>query len=309
MTPPVAVVDLGTISTRLLVTDGTASTRIEEVTRMGADVRLTSRIGSEGLAAVEEALDRFADEITARGVDAVRVVGTEAARRATNREEIGRLVGAKLGADLEIIDAAEEGAAAFAGALAGLGPGHDDRGVVLVVDIGGGSTEFAIGTRDGLEHVHSIPIGASTVTDAYLRDDPPAPSELSAALSVIELHLDDVRREVPGLADALSSSGRIVGLGGTFTTMAAVEIGLIDDDPSRIHGFVLDRPAAEDVFRTLATESADDRRHNPGLGPERVDLIVGGSCLVVETMRQFDIDEITISVTDLLDGIAMEMLA
>jgi exopolyphosphatase/guanosine-5'-triphosphate,3'-diphosphate pyrophosphatase len=151
-------------------------------------------------------------------------------------------------------------------------------------------------------------MGASRLTDAYLPSDPPGPDELSAALSIVELHIDDVRREVPGLADALGSSGLVIGVGGTLSTMAAVEIGLPRYDRDRLHGFVLDRPAAEDVFRTLATESAADRAFNPGLEADRVDLIVGGACVVVETMRQLDIDQITVSQTDLIDAVAAELL-
>ncbi len=195
---------------------------------------------------------------------------------------------------------------AFAGAISGL----DHPGPILVVDIGVGSTKFSVGTVEGgLAAVYSADIGASVVTDTYLESDPPRAAELSAALSVIAHYLADVRRELPGLSEALGASGKIVGVGGTITTVAAVELGLVEPSRDLVHGLELPRPAVEDVFRTLATESAADRRHNPGLHPNQVELIVGGACVLVETMRQFEIDQITVSESDLQDGATAELMA
>ena len=161
---------------------------------------------------------------------------------------------------------------------------------MILVDVGGGSTEFAVGSvNDGYSVAVPADVGASNLTDAYLHGDPPPADELSAALSIVELHVDDVRRELPGLADALSSSGLIVGVGGTVTTIAAVEIGLTEYDRDTVDGFELTKQHGEDVFRTLATESAADRVSQSGPGSDRVDLIVGGACVVVEIMRQLEL--------------------
>ncbi len=316
MTAPVAVIDIGTISTRLCVIDAEAAAggagveiRRATITRTGEGIGRTKKVGVEALDRLRTCLEDYRSIIDGAGVSTTRVVATAVARHAANGADVADVVRAALGLELEIVTGEREAELAFAGAVGGLGAAVDDRGMVLVIDVGGGSTEFSLGSRrDGFERGFSADVGASALTDAYLRSDPPAADELSAALSIVELHVDDVRREVPGLADALSSSGLVLGVGGTVSTMAAVEIGLATYDRERLHGFVLDRPAAEDVFRTLATESAEDRAFNPGLEPDRVDLIVGGACVVVETMRQLDIERITVSQSDLIDGLAAELL-
>jgi exopolyphosphatase/guanosine-5'-triphosphate,3'-diphosphate pyrophosphatase len=304
---PVAVIDLGTITTRLLILGDGVEQREMTITRMGEGVAATGRIGADAIGRVGGCLGRYRELIDAAGVQQVRAVATSAARDALNRSELFGAVEAAIGVEPELLSGDEEGRLAFAGAVAGVG---DHDGMVLVIDIGGGSTEFAIGTTDGgLEQVFSADTGAARITDAFLLSDPPRPEELSSALSVVELHLADVKRELPAVADALGPSGRVVGLGGTITTMAAVELGLVTYDREQVHRFPLTRAAAEDVFRTLATESAEDRAHNPGLHPDRVPLIVGGACVLVETMRQFDIEEMIVSESDLLDGIAGELMA
>ncbi len=142
------------------------------------------------------------------------------------------------------------------------------------------------------------------LTEKYLHHDPPSPVELSQAVSVVHAHLEDVAREVP----AVRTARRLVGLAGTVTTMAAVEIGLPAYDPERIHHFVLTREAAEDVFRTLATEARADRVHNPGLEEARADVIVGGAVILVTIMRHFDLAECLVSEADILDGLARSLL-
>ena len=124
-------------------------------------------------------------------------------------------------------------------------------------------------------------------------------------MSVVQLHLDDFRREVAGLADTIAA-GTVIGVGGTFTSLAAIEQGLDPYDSSRVHGAVLHRDDVEDVFRMLATESRADRLTNPGLDPERVDLIVGGCVIVVETMRHLGIERIVASEADLMDGCLLD---
>jgi exopolyphosphatase/guanosine-5'-triphosphate,3'-diphosphate pyrophosphatase len=137
-----------------------------------------------------------------------------------------------------------------------------------------------------------------------LHSDPPAAEELSQALSVVHDHLDDVTRELPGATEAAT----LVGLAGTVTTVAAVELGLATYDRDRIHHFVLTRAAAEDVFRTLATEPRAQRVHNPGLEEARADVIVGGAAVVVSIMRYFDFDECLVSEADILDGLVLSLM-
>jgi exopolyphosphatase / guanosine-5'-triphosphate,3'-diphosphate pyrophosphatase len=302
----VAVIDVGSMSTRLLVTDGAGrGDRHQVVTRLNEGLAPGGAFADGALARVGAALGRYRQVLERAGVDDVTVVATAAARRAGDTGPLAALVLDTLGVGLEVLSAAEEASLAFAGATAGL----DRAGPVLMLDIGGGSTEFVIGEAAGpVTGWWSAELGAGTLTDTYLGADPPSPWELSAALSVVELHVDDVIREVDGLGEVLRD-GTVVGVGGTVTTVAAVELGLRTYDPDRIHHFGLSRDAVEDVFRTLATESAADRAHNPGLPADRVEVIVGGSCVLVEVMRRLGIDEILVSEADLLDGVAARRLA
>jgi exopolyphosphatase/guanosine-5'-triphosphate,3'-diphosphate pyrophosphatase len=124
-------------------------------------------------------------------------------------------------------------------------------------------------------------------------------------LSITEAHLDDVARQMPQIAHAAT----FVGLAGTVSTAAAVELGLAEYDRDRIHHFVLTKEAAEDVYRTLVTEARDNRIHNPGLEEARADVIVGGMCILVRIMRYFDIEELVVSEADILDGLVFSLLS
>jgi exopolyphosphatase/guanosine-5'-triphosphate,3'-diphosphate pyrophosphatase len=303
---PVAVVDVGSLSTRLLVTTGEGRGRRDQVvTRLGAAAGPGGALAAEALARVGAALERFAPAIEEAGVGEVAVVATAAARKAPNAGDLAAVVRRVLGVDPVVLSAEDEARLTFRGATADL----DNPGPVLVLDIGGGSTEFAVGDRDrGMASWWSAEVGAGTLTDTYLHSDPPTPWELTAALSVVEVHIDDVIREVEGLGDALRD-GVVVAVGGTVTTVAAVELGLAAHDPDRIHRLVLPKAAVEDVFRTLATETAADRAHNPGLPADRVGVIVGGCCVLVEVLRRLGIGEVRVSERDLLDGVAAERLA
>ena len=152
--------------------------------------------------------------------------------------------------------------------------------------------------------VRSIDVGCVRLTEAWLHSDPPAPEELSQALSVVQAYLDDVDRDLPAAGQAQT----LIGTAGTVTTVAAVEIGLAEYDPEVLHHFRLTREAAEDVFRTLATEPAADRRHNPGLEPGRVDVIVGGAAVLVAIMRHWAFEEMIVSEADILDGLIRSQL-
>jgi exopolyphosphatase/guanosine-5'-triphosphate,3'-diphosphate pyrophosphatase len=147
-------------------------------------------------------------------------------------------------------------------------------------------------------------MGCVRLTEKFLLHDPPLPEELSNCLSVIELYLDDVRAAIPRLDEVRT----FVGLAGTVSTAAAVEIGLAEYDRDRIHHFRLTKAAAEDVFRTLATETVEERKDNPGMEAQRADVIVGGLCVLVQIMRRFGLDGCLVSEADILDGLAMSVL-
>ena len=302
MTEPLyAAVDCGTNSTRLLISDGrTQIERHMRVTRLGAGVDRTGRLDPEAIERTLAVMRDYRLVMDRYEVAGVRIAATSASRDAANRDDFFGPATEILGAAPELISGSEEAQLSFNGATRDLPP-IDGRS--LVVDIGGGSTEFALGT-DELESSLSVDMGCVRMTEKFLQHDPPLPEELSNALSVVEQHLDDVAREVPGAGDA----DRFVGLAGTVTTIAAVELGLAEYSRDAIHHFVLTREAAEDVFRTLATEATETRRHNPGLDPGRVDVIVGGCCVLVGIFRYFGFSECVVSEADILDGLILSQL-
>jgi exopolyphosphatase / guanosine-5'-triphosphate,3'-diphosphate pyrophosphatase len=303
---PIASLDLGTNSTRLLVarpTDGKLDIldRRNTITRLGQGVGASGRLAPE---AIERTLDRlrgYREILDRHGVERVRVAATSASRDAANREEFFDAVEELIGTRPELLSGDEEGRLSFRGATGELDPA---TGPFLVVDIGGGSTELIVGT-ERVEGVMSVDIGCVRLTEKFLLHDPPQPEELTACISLSEAYLDDVVREIPAVGEART----LVGLAGTITTVAAVEIGLETYDRDRIHHFHLTRGAAEDVFRTLATESRADRIHNPGLEEARADVIVAGCCVLVAVFRHFGFDEMIVSESDILDGLALSLLA
>lgn len=296
-----AAVDCGTNSTRLLISDGrTQIERHMRVTRLGAGVDRTGRLDPEAIERTLSVMRDYRQVMDRYEVAGVRIAATSASRDAANREDFFGPATEILGAAPELISGTEEAALSFRGATADLG---ELTGRSLVVDIGGGSTEFALG-GDELEASLSVDMGCVRMTEKHLQHDPPRPEELTNCLAEVEQHLDDVAREVPGAG----SADRFIGLAGTVTTVAAVELGLLEYDRDAIHHFVLTREAAEDVFRTLATEATEARRHNPGLDPGRVDVIVGGCCVLVGIFRYFGYQECIVSEADILDGLILGQL-
>ena len=298
---PVAVLDFGTNTSRLLITDGESlDVRTHRITGLGRGLSASGQLSKEGISRVLEAIEEFNLLIAQHEVETIRAVTTSAARDARNRDDFIGAASASLNHPLELISGEEEARYGFLGATADL-----DRTAApfLVVDIGGGSTEFSLGT-DVAEMYRSVDMGSVRFFEKFLLNDPPKPEELSAAIQVARLHLDDIDRELPLIGKANS----LVGVAGTITTIAAVEIGLEPYDPEVIDGFRLTRQAAEDVFRTLATESLSDRQHNPGLEPARADVIVAGCCILVAIMRHWELEECLVRERDLLDGVADEML-
>lgn len=305
---PVAAIDCGTNSTRLLVasSDGAGGLvtheRLMRITRLGAGVDRTGRFDPEAVARTQAVLAEYREVMDRHGVapGQVRIAATSAARDAADRDEWFAAAEAVVGAPPELLSGAEEADLSFRGATTGLDPA---RGPFLVFDLGGGSTELALGT-DAVTSSLSLDIGCVRLTERFIESDPPRPEELTAAISYAASWLDDVLRKMPDVGSART----VVGLAGTVSTVAAVEIGLATYDRSAIHGFVLTKDAAEDVFRTLATESRADRVHNPGLEEARADVIVGGCCALVAIYRTLGLDEVLVSEADILDGLALSVL-
>ncbi len=308
----VAGMDIGTNSVRLLVleSDGSAGgkerTRRATVTKLGEGVHAAALLAADAMERTLDCLRVYVDEARSFGVSSFRVTATSAARDASNGAEFLAAVEAIVGAAPELLSGAQEAALSFDGAMSAFESrtnGLDRPELDVLIDIGGGSTEFAVG-RPGEAPLGAISLdmGCVRFTELFMKSDPPRAEELSDLMSVAQAHLDDVDRELPMVREAT----RMVGVAGTITAVAAIELGRYDRDA--IHRMWLPRAAAEDVFRTVAQERAVDRAFNPGLHPDRVNTIVAGSAILVAILRRFDLDGLYVAETDLLDAITRSLL-
>lgn len=313
MSERVASIDIGTNSTRLLVAESGAADgplvtveRLMRITRLGQDVDRTGTLAVEAIERTVAVLTEYRQVIDRLGVPAgrVRMTATSASRDASNREDFFAAATQAVGVRPELLSGDEEAELSFMGATSDLDPSH---GPFLVFDLGGGSTEFVVGTAGPQGEIQgsiSLDVGCVRLTERFFSQDPPAPEDLTAAISYTDAWLEDVLLQLPAAAQAKT----VVGLAGTVSTVAAVELGLATYDRKKLHHFTLTRDAAEDVFRTLAIESRADRIHNPGLEEARADVIVGGCCALVAIFRRLGLDEILTSEADILDGLALSLL-
>ena len=294
-----AAVDIGTNTANLLITDATGREicRIATATRLGRGIDASGRFAPESVARTLACLSEYRRELDHYSVERVRCVATSASRLSLDFGDFQASARKILGHDVELIDGSQEGRLAFLGATSRV---DSHPGSQLVVDIGGGSTELAVGaSADPV--VRSLEVGAVRLTEKYISSDPPLPEELVNAIADVQDLVADACRENP----EFGRSSRVIGCSGTILTIAAVELG-----SSQVpDGFVLSRAAVEDVFRTLATESLADRVHNPGLESQRADIIVAGCCILVAILRTLEIDSITVSHGNILDGICRELLS
>jgi exopolyphosphatase / guanosine-5'-triphosphate,3'-diphosphate pyrophosphatase len=302
----VAAVDMGTNSTRLLIADVDGRGRdaklvpVERrtrITRLGQGVHRDRTLHPDAIARTLAVVREYRAAMDDLGVERVRATATSAARDAANRDELFDPTEQLLGARPELIPGDEEARLEFIGATAGLA----EPAPYFLFDVGGGSTEFIVGTDDADDRC-SVDIGCVRLTEQYLHSDPPTAEELSQAVSVVRDELADVGRRFPSTWQAPT----LIGTAGTVWTMAAIELGVDASRSDVIDHFRLTRAAAEEVFRTLATEPVEQRRHNPGLDPGRVDVIVGGAIVVVGVMRHWGFDDLLVSEADILDGLARE---
>jgi len=309
----VAGIDCGTNSIRLLVADVDPATgaladveRTMEVVRLGQGVDRTGRLAPEALERALAATRRYAARCAELGVEAIRFVATSATRDAENRREFVDGVRTAIGVEPEVIEGAEEARLSFRGATGVLGSRHP--GPLLVVDLGGGSTELVLGT-DAPIAAYSMDVGCVRMTERHLHSDPPTTSEIAAAAADVRAALDAASAMVP-----LERTVTLVGLSGTVTTVTAHALGLPRYDPHVIDGTVLPvevvLAAADDLLhRTHAQRAALGFMH-----PGRVDVIGAGALVWAEVVRRVQRDvagagrllgPVVTSEHDILDGIAL----
>ncbi len=309
---PVAAVDCGTNSTRLIVVarDGTVLEREMRITRLGEGVDAAGSLAPEAIERTLEVLRRYRAAMDAHAVSLVRVAATSAVRDADNAGEFMARVAEITGVRPEVLSGDEEGRLSFAGATADLPPALVGAGPVLVADIGGGSTELAVGRpsprRPAVDAVaiRSLDIGCVRVSERWLRGDPPSGGDLAAARSAVGAQIGNARAELP----ALVPDSLLVGLAGTVSTLACLQLGLRTYDRALVHHAVLEREDVEAWLRVLAAETAGDRLARAGMTPGREDVIVGGVLVLASVMEEFGRARCLVSEDDILDGLAGSLL-
>jgi exopolyphosphatase/guanosine-5'-triphosphate,3'-diphosphate pyrophosphatase len=304
----VAAIDQGTNSTRLLVLeprgpndDPLELARDMRITRLGKDVDRTGRLDPSSIERALDAVGRFARRARALHAERIRLGATSAVRDASNREEFLGRIRELIDSEPEVIDGEQEAALSFLGGTRGLDPA---TGPFLVVDIGGGSTEFVYG-RDPtvVERAISTQMGSVRLTEQARPSDPPSDADLRAFDELIEARLDEVERAVP-VGDART----LVAVAGTATTLQACALGLDRYDPDLIHRSTLTFDDAERTLRELAAMTNEERATIPVMPKGRGDVIVAGARILMDAMRRFGVEEALVSETDILDGLALELL-
>jgi exopolyphosphatase/guanosine-5'-triphosphate,3'-diphosphate pyrophosphatase len=295
----VAAIDIGTNTVRLLVSDGAGNELAREVdiTRLGQGVDRTRMLSPDGIARTLAVLERYHAIIQRHQVTKIRVVATSAARDAHNRDDFFRGVERALGARAELLPGNSEAALSFAGAT--LGRTQDARPSV-VVDIGGGSTELALGHGEP-ERTISLDIGSVRLSERFFRSDPPLSEETELASKAASVEFERARSF---LGD--TTTARFIGVAGTVTTVAAFCAGLRSYDASVTHDMKLHASDVERAFDRFRVTPLEERR-SLLIEPKRAEAIVGGSLLLHGIFRCFGLSEMIVSERDILDALAASL--
>ena len=302
----VAVIDTGSNSTRLLVAD-VGDDRVRELTRETRITRLAQGVDATGVLAadaVDRVLAALADyraEIDRLGAEHVAAIATSAVRDAANGAEFQASLRERFGWDARILSGDEEARLTFLGATAARPPGGEP---VLVLDIGGGSTEFVVGVPGEPPGFHvSTQAGAVRQTERHVTADPPPAADLQALQAELR---DIVAAAVP--EDLRRSTAAGIAVAGTATSVAAIDQELEPYDPDRVHGYVLPLGACERALATLAALPEAERRAVPGLHPDRAPTIIAGVVILIEAMRAFGLEAVETSEADILHGAALSSI-
>ena len=299
----VGVVDVGTNSVRILVADGDGKTLIDlerdlTITRLGEGVDRDRQLGAKPLRRTVAAIAGYVERCRARNAEAIRVIATSAVRDAANRDDFVEAVRRATDIEPVILTGDQEAGLGFLGATIEV----PASGPYLVVDIGGGSTELVHGTTEADRFI-SLDIGSVRLTERHIHHDPPQADELDAVAADADTQLEQAAR-------ALGDDGAktMLGLAGTITTIGAVALGLGRYDRDAIHHSRVTVPQIADVRARLASMKVEERRALPAMPPGREDVIVAGAVILERVMRRFKFEECFVSETDILDGVALDVM-
>ena len=302
MTDPVAAIDCGTNTIKLLVGSFAGgelevAARETRMVRLGQGVDETGRLAAEALERAFAAIDDYATILREHGVPPgrVRFCATSATRDAANGEVFTDGVRARLGVTPEVLSGDEEAALAFFGAMRGLVA--EPEPPVLVVDVGGGSTEVVLGDGDGVRGARSMDVGSVRLHERHVRHDPPTHDELAAIADDVDAALD--RCGVP-----LAEAATVVGIAGTCTTLGAAVLDLPAYLPAEIHGSVHGLDDVRDAIAMVVGRTVERRRALPYLHPGRADVIDAGFVIVERVLARTQVSSLTVSESDILEGIA-----
>ncbi len=297
----IAAIDCGTNTIKLLIGDlPEVVVRESRTVRLGQGVDTTGELADEALTRTFAAIDEYAALVAAHPVNRIRFCATSATRDASNAAIFADGVEARLGVRPEVLSGADEAALAFDGAVRNLRAAVSEP--VLVVDIGGGSTELVLGTAEGVTSAVSLDIGSVRLHERHLHDDPPSEEQVRACVSAIDAELDGI--DVP-----IAEAATVVGVAGSVTTVAAGVLGLAAYDADAIDQAVLPRDQARAFVRRLLRLSVQQRRELPYMAPGRADVIGAGALILDRVLARASVPTLTVSESDILDGIAWSLSA
>jgi exopolyphosphatase/guanosine-5'-triphosphate,3'-diphosphate pyrophosphatase len=295
----VAVVDIGSNSTRLLIAD-VAAGRVAEVerqsrvTRLGRGVDLSGQLSAEAIEAACEAIADYVEICRQSGVEKVEAIATSAVRDASNGSAFIAELRERFALSARVLDGEEEARLTYLGATSERSPSEP----TLVVDIGGGSTELIVGTGEEVAFHASLQAGVVRHSERHIASDPPTALELEALAA-------DFRSVIESATAGSPSASAGIAVAGTPTSLASVEIGLDRYDPKQVHGHTLTLTSIQRLLSQLASAPLSKRAEITGLHPDRAPNIVAGVVILVETMRAFGLEQIEVSEHDILYGTAI----
>ena len=306
MSVPRAAVDSGTNSTRLLVVDaaGNEVARRTTITRLGAGVDATGRLDPEALGRTVEVIRGYREAWEAAGVEPahVRIVATSAVRDAANPDDYLSAVRAATGVDAEVASGEEEARLSFAGAAGGV----DVGGPLLVVDVGGGSTELVMGATDGrVDAAHSMQVGSVRLTERHLDHDPPTGAEIADARRTVEASLDGADADLG--PRGVAAAATVVGVAGTAATLGALYAGADAPDDPVVHDQRIPVEDLDDWGRRLLSMPTDERAALDAVSEGRADVIAAGALVLAHVVARAGVSELVVSLADNLDGLVASM--
>jgi len=297
-----AAIDVGTNSVRVLVAevDGSSIAEVERdlvITRLGEGVDKAKRLRAEAVRRTLEAIASYHEKAVGLGAERVRIAATSAVRDATNRHAFLHGVRERTGVELEVLSGDDEARLSFLGATTEL----TDDAPYLVLDIGGGSTEFVVGDRS-VDAAISIDVGSVRLTERHVRHDPPTQAEIGAVRSDADAAVEKAMTVVG------TSAQTLVGLAGTITSVTAIALELADYDHDAIHHRRLSVSQVKEVASRLQAMTSEQRRSLPAMLRGREDVIVAGAEILIAVMQGLEFDEVLVSEADILDGLVLDAL-